>query len=145
VFAIGERVAGISGDSINGAFSVVASGCSMDKDQGDVLFYTESGAEESTSKAPETEKKGTKALLRSVETREPIRVIRGTGHWHGAPSCGFRYDGLYKAAESTVRENTKGGKYFEFKLVRLSGQDAIKTKVPDRKQRKQCEDAKLGY
>ena len=102
-------MAGISGDAINGAFSVVASGCSMDKDQGNVLLYTESGAEETTSKAPETEKRGTKALLRSVETKQPIRVIRGR---HGAPSCGYRYDGLYKAAESTVKENTKGGKYF---------------------------------
>jgi hypothetical protein len=117
----------------------------MDKDQGNVLWYTESGAEDITPEAPQVEKRGTKALLRSVETKQPIRVIRGAGDWHGAPSCGFRYDGLYRATESTVRENTKGGKYFEFKLVRLQGQDDINTKVPNRKQRKQCEDAKLGY
>jgi hypothetical protein len=50
-----------------------------------------------------------------------------------------------KPPESTVKENTKGGKYFESKLVRLSDQDAINTRVPDRKQRKQCEDAKRRY
>jgi len=30
-------------------------------------------------------------------------------------------------------------------LARLSDQDAINTRVPDRKQRKQCEDAKRRY
>jgi hypothetical protein len=146
MFVIGPTVAGISGTETGGAYSIVASQCGMDKDRGEPLIYSEANAETATTKTPEKEQKaGTKILLRSIENRKPIRVIRGSTRWDGAPACGFRYDGIYSATESFIRENKLGGKYYEFKLVRLPKQDPINKTIPTPQQKKQCEKSKLGY
>jgi len=73
----------------------------------------------------------TKALIMSIHTRKPVRVIRrgpsATSRVY--PSCGFRYDGLYTAtARSLVRarrNSTDEHDFYKFTLVRNPGQPPL--------------------
>ncbi|TVY33963.1 E3 ubiquitin-protein ligase [Lachnellula occidentalis] len=145
--AHGHRVAGISGSGAGGCYSVVISGTysDVDKDYGETIKYSSPGSLEADSKADKTSS-GTSALLRSIVTGQPIRVLRSAGgHWDGKPSMGFRYDGLYSAESSTEVTKRDGGSYVQFSLRRQGGQPPIDKARPNIEERKQFKLAKAGF
>ncbi|EKM61020.1 uncharacterized protein PHACADRAFT_247318 [Phanerochaete carnosa HHB-10118-sp] len=74
------------------------------------------------------ENRSNKALLKSVETKKPIRVIRGYKlESKYAPLEGYRYDGLY-TVEKAWREkglNPKGYLVCKFIFKRIEGQPPL--------------------
>lgn len=133
--AHGHPVAGISGNSETGAYSVVISGGQyeeLDEDRGDTLYYSGSDSHDNTDpKKAADSSTGTLALKASLRTQRPVRVLRAAGFggkrggssWR--PTVGIRYDGRYRVDKMILKTNNKGGLYEQFKLVRLPGQPAI--------------------
>ena len=147
-FHLGERMAGVAGSPETGAWSVVVSDGGyggIDKDLGDVIIYSAPGAFDTKAKTAEDDRRGAKCLLRSYETKRPIRVLRGKTAWKFAPSCGYRYDGLYQVEEKGEGKNDDGGVYIWVKLVRLLDQEPIDRKKPDFNQRRAEEKVSRGY
>lgn len=122
--AHGMSEAGIH-NGLEGAYSVVVSGHykGMDSDMWDTLFYSGSGSQENEDpdRAP-PRTTGTNALLQSVTTKNPVRLLRSSRAGGYAPTEGIRYDGLYDVVECLPRKNEKGGRYECFKLVRRPNQ-----------------------
>ena len=93
--------AGIVGTPAKGAESIVMSGgYPDDKDDGFEIKYTGHGGQHPATKKQfkdqDPKDSGNAALIKSIETGKPIRVIRGSGHASPhAPKSGLRYDGLY--------------------------------------------------
>ncbi|KAG6919712.1 hypothetical protein DXG01_002658 [Tephrocybe rancida] len=81
-----KSFAGISGSTALGAFSIVVSGgYADDDDQGDLLVYTGTGGQNDSfsGHSEQTEDQtfahnDNRALLKSAETKRPVRVIRGS-------------------------------------------------------------------
>ncbi|PFH54505.1 hypothetical protein AMATHDRAFT_52121 [Amanita thiersii Skay4041] len=135
-------VAGISGGN-NGAYSVALSGgYDDDVDLGYAFTYTGSGGRDlkGTKAAPKNlrsapqssdqsfEHSFNKALLKSVETKHPIRVIRGFKlRSKYAPSEGYRYDGLYTVEKAWMEKglNLEGYLVCKFAFKRIPGQPPI--------------------
>jgi len=128
--AHGAPIAGIYGNSTQGAFSIVSAGGhgyeESDEDFGNVLWYSgPNGDREKGSTAPVVTP-GTTALMRSYRTEKKVRVIRkGDSEW--APNIGFRYDGLYQIKEVETAQRANREKYYRFKFVRCSGQEDLKS------------------
>ncbi|KAI1324913.1 hypothetical protein F5Y16DRAFT_423461 [Xylariaceae sp. FL0255] len=132
--AHGSGMAGISGNVIDGAYSIVVSGYygDLDRDNGDTIYYSGSNSHDNTDKnQPAPSSTGTKALKASFNTRRPVRVLRSGGHTHRKgsnnllPEIGLRYDGLYRVTGLRNRTNKKGGLYEQFTLERIPGQTPI--------------------
>ncbi len=113
--AHGHRVAGISGDTALGAYSVVVSDRyqDLDRDAGARLLYSGSNshASEDPAAPPEPPTAGTRALRASLAAANPVRVLRAGGPasrnpW--APDRGIRYDGLYRVVRRLTPINTRG-------------------------------------
>ncbi|KAI1163530.1 hypothetical protein F5B18DRAFT_661712 [Nemania serpens] len=132
--AHGARMAGIAGSVTTGAWSIVVAGTyeDLDTDDGDTLFYSGSNSHnnrDSQRAAPASQ--GTKALHASNATKNPVRVLRSGGSFgtrnqnRYLPSCGLRYDGLYRVVAYRQRRNRNGGLYDQFKLERLPGQTPL--------------------
>lgn len=141
-------MAGISGDPNNGAYSIVISQQygEFDVDEGGLVRYSAPGAKESRSKEPDSEKPGVKALKRSIETKEPVRVLRNhTCSWKDRPARGIRYDGLYRVTEANVETNAEEGKFWRFTLKRLNNQDPINTSMPTKEMMNLFEKVSEGY
>ncbi|CAD6448220.1 b77b7ef2-fbe0-409f-9868-34181a126fd5 [Sclerotinia trifoliorum] len=139
---------GISGTAETGAYSIIISKHyeGFDQDLGDTIYYSAPGAKDSIAKEPDSEKTGVKALKRSIETRNPVRVLRAAGcAWNYGPAAGIRYDGLYRVIKGDVGTNGKGGKFWRFTLRRLENQDPIKVHLPDRETIGLFERVKEGY
>lgn len=120
--AHGASQAGISGDTKNGAYSVVVSGLydELDRDMGDVLYYSGSGShdnEDPKTHAPSTNQ--TRTLHASLRTQKPVRVLRNKSKHRFAPTDGIRYDGLYVVISMHRPKNSRGGLYEQFRLERL--------------------------
>ena len=132
--AHGSAMAGIAGDQQLGAYSIVVAGKydDLDKDGGEYLYYSGSNSHDNEDpKRPAESAAGTKALHASLGSEQPVRVLRaasGKGRW--APSEGLRYDGLYHIVSVRQPLNGKGGKYEQFKLERLDGQEPIARNRP---------------
>jgi choline dehydrogenase-like flavoprotein len=136
--AHGSTIAGISGNSETGAYSVVTSGGAyeeLDEDRGNVLYYSGSRSHDNTNpKKPFPSSAGTLALKASQRTQRSVRVLRAAGaggsrsgsSWR--PCVGIRYDGLYRVAAMQLKTNMNGGLYEQFKLVREDGQPALDNK-----------------
>jgi len=127
--AHGSSQGGIAGTPEVGAYSVIISGGHgyEDQDYGGTVWYSGSGDRQGDQ--PLTNKN--QALVRSVETRNPIRVIRcAKRSSQYAPSRGFRYDGLYDAVEYRQERGPSGFLIWRFKLVRLCDQEPIRLDVP---------------
>lgn len=125
-------MSGISGNIVEGAYSIVVSGMydDLDKDEGHRIYYSGSNSIENTSYEPTTSNQ-TKALERSVTTGRPIRVFRTSqGKWRLSPRAGIRYDGLYVVVGMSLATNMKGGRYKRFSLDRLQDQDDILVNEP---------------
>ena len=151
--AHGSKDAGIAGDPVNGAYSVVIAGRydDLDTDLGYTVYYSGSGSHENEdSNRVARSSHGTKALQRSLATGRPVRLLRaasGKSSW--APTEGLRYDGLYRVVRSRTPRNSKGGLYEQFELKRLEdGQPSLesyKNTRPTRQERSDFDMIKLGY
>jgi hypothetical protein len=131
-------MAGISGSADEGAYSVVVAGAysDVDVDSGDELLYSAPKSHETKDPDPDLSNQGTKVLLRSAETRKPIRVLRqSSGHWEGRPRVGLRYDGLYIIYEHTRKKNGHGGGFIQFRLKRCANQDPIDRSRPTQEEK----------
>lgn len=125
--AHGASQAGIHGSAELGAYSIVVSGLYylLDKDTGNKLLYSGSGSHDNEDKdEPAEATSGTKALNKSLETGNPVRVLRSSeGHSFYKPSEGIRYDGLYQVMQKHYPKNLKRGIYEQFELHRLEEDD----------------------
>lgn len=119
----------------------------LDKDYGDSLYYSGSNSHDNTDpKRPADSSAGTLALHTSLETQQPVRVLRsskGKSKW--CPSEGLRYDGLYKVVAVSYPYNAKGGMFEQFKLARSETQDPIDKSRPTPREQKLFERIKDVY
>lgn len=140
---------GIAGNTTTGAYSIVVSGHydDLDKDHGDVLFYSGSKSHDNTDpQSPAPSSQGTQALQASLVSGKPVRVLRAaSGKSVFAPSAGLRYDGLYHVVSEHRPKNRKGGLYEQYKLVREAGQPPIDLNRPSPRERADLEKVALGY
>lgn len=140
---------GISGTADRGCYSIVVSGAykGLDRDTGDILYYTTANAHDAADKNINTKENGfTKSLIRSIETTNPVRVLRTSkGDWAGAPRIGMRYDGLYKVLSYTASKSEEKGAYLIFRLKRLADQDPINKSRPTWEEERQFEKVQQGY
>ncbi|GAA5830262.1 hypothetical protein JCM5353_005367 [Sporobolomyces roseus] len=133
-------VAGISGSPEAGTWSIAVSGGYVDDvDLGYRLTFSGSGGRnlKGTAKEPKNLRTAPQtadqtwdglnaALKRSVETKKPIRLLRGfKGKSAFAPEEGYRYDGLYVATKAWKDVGESGFKVCRIALVRLPGQPKI--------------------
>ena len=95
----------------------------LDKDEGDILYYSGSDSNTNIDPANPIITHYTKALQKSRRDYRPIRVLRtSAGRAAHCPSKGIRYDGLYRIISEGISRNTRGGAYVRFKLVREGNQ-----------------------
>ncbi|KAI0365482.1 hypothetical protein BV20DRAFT_954158, partial [Pilatotrama ljubarskyi] len=123
---------GIHGQKDVGAFSIVmAGGYEDDIDYGDKIYFVGTGGQETVYGGPQKcdqsfEHSMNQALLKSMETQQPVRVIRG---WElrsaYAPKEGFRYDGLYRVKSAEMKKGRSGFQVCVFKLRRIRDQPAL--------------------
>lgn len=115
--AHGSRMGGIYGNLSEGAYSIVASQMyhELDRDEGEILYYSGSASHSNENPlAPAPSSSGTKALIVSMASRRPVRVLRSGGALGSknsspfAPSCGIRYDGLYEIVKKLTPKNARG-------------------------------------
>ncbi|XP_059154417.1 uncharacterized protein LOC131939900 [Physella acuta] len=129
-------VAGIHGGE-NGAYSIALSGgYEDDVDLGECFTYTgEGGRDLKGTKAnpknlrtapqskDQTLTRGNLALNRNVETKNPVRVIRGYKlDSPFAPEEGYRYDGLYTVEKCWFTTGLSGYGVWKFALKRCDDQ-----------------------
>ena len=108
----------------------------MDKDSGDILYYSGSGSSVNTDPVSPNLTRGVKALRHSMNVKRPIRVIRSSaGKGEFAPSCGYRYDGLYTIEREDLEYNKLGGAYLRFKLSRASNPASINLSRPNQQEK----------
>ena len=100
---------------------VISGGGYANIDNGDSVKYC---GTQSTENSPSS---GTKHLLKSYETQQPIRVLRSgslpaTNAYR--PARGLRYDGLYRVTSHEILDAKLS--MYRFALSRLGGQDPIR-------------------
>ncbi|KAI8521834.1 PREDICTED: E3 ubiquitin-protein ligase ORTHRUS-LIKE 1-like [Branchiostoma belcheri] len=130
-------VAGIHGNDYEGCYSLVLSGgYEDDLDYGECFTYTgEGGRDLKGTKAnpknlrtapqskDQTLTRGNLALSVSVETRRPVRVMRGYKlDSVYAPEEGYRYDGLYSVDKFWFTTGLSGFGVYKFVLSRCPDQ-----------------------
>ncbi|MCZ4096017.1 YDG/SRA domain-containing protein [Streptomyces sp. H39-C1] len=96
--------AGICGKADRGAESIVVSGgYEDDEDYGNEIIYTGQGGRAAGSNRHTHDqelKLGNAALVTSISSGTPVRVIRGKGgDKEHSPASGLRYDGLFRVEE----------------------------------------------
>ncbi|KAL0951146.1 hypothetical protein HGRIS_007881 [Hohenbuehelia grisea] len=141
-------VAGIA-PGPKGAYSVALSGgYDDDVDLGYAFTYTGSGGRDlkGTKTAPKNlrtapqscdqsfENNFNKALKKSVETKQPVRVIRGYKlQSKYAPSEGYRYDGLYSVEKAWIEPGLNKGGYLvcKFAFRRLDNQPNLEVRASE--------------
>ena len=113
----------------------------LDKDYGDSLYYSGSGSHSNIDpKQPAEASAGTLALHTSLQTEQPVRVLRSSkakSKWR--PMAGLRYDGLYKVVAVNHAFNDNGGMFEQFKLERFEDQEAIDKSRPTPREQRLCE------
>ncbi|PWN19943.1 hypothetical protein BCV69DRAFT_283472 [Microstroma glucosiphilum] len=136
-------VAGISGDSSRGAYSLCLSGgYEDDEDLGCSVTFTGSGGRDlrgtpakrkNLRTAPQSAHQNFQnplnaALKRSVQTQRPVRVLRGfKGRKPYAPPEGYLYSGLYVVERCWTERGQSGWDVCRFALRRLEGQGELPT------------------
>ncbi|KAB2347734.1 hypothetical protein F8566_17635 [Actinomadura rudentiformis] len=119
------RQAGICGSKSNGgAESIVLSGgYEDDEDHGDVIIYTGHGGQNDHGDQIADQRptdSGNAALITSITSRYPVRVIRGAGSKSPyAPPEGFSYDGLYTVENYWTKVRADGFRVLQFRLEKL--------------------------
>ncbi|KAK4542792.1 hypothetical protein LTR36_006168 [Oleoguttula mirabilis] len=131
--AHGHSIAGIAGAKGEGAYScIMSSGLDPsgreypDKDDGDNVLYC------GTDSTDGAITKGTEYMLESERSGKPVRLLRSHNLKSPfAPDIGFRYDGLYTVVSSEDLDGaTNPRRRHQFKLVRLAGQNPIRSDKP---------------
>ncbi|KAI0172558.1 PUA-like domain-containing protein [Hypoxylon sp. FL1284] len=155
--AHGSRIGGIAGSTALGAYSIVVASNyeDLDYDKGETLYYSGSNSHDNTDPLrPAPSRPGTRALKASIETRNPVRVLRSGGAPNSPranswlPECGLRYDGLYRVVALHERKNKKGGLYEQFVLHREPDQtplNELKRTSPTTQQRLDLVAIQQGY
>ncbi|KAJ9148593.1 hypothetical protein NKR23_g4982 [Pleurostoma richardsiae] len=126
--AHGHSQGGISGKLDKGVYSIVISGYDdLDSDNGDEIWY--SGSQGKESKTDQTElTNANKALRVSLARGNDVRVLRTSRAGHPCrPSCGVRYDGLYRVVTEQQVKNKHGALVPRWKLRRNPGQTPLNT------------------
>ncbi|GJN91513.1 hypothetical protein Rhopal_004536-T1 [Rhodotorula paludigena] len=144
----GPPVSGIAIGNKGACVSLCTAGGSIygDADHGERFTYSGSGGRDlgGTKDAPKNLRTAAQtsnmtwdhppnaALLQSVKTGLPIRVLRGfKGEGPYAPKEGYIYSGLYQAVKSWIDKNADGLDVCRIALVRLPGQPPLSIH-PDR-------------
>ncbi|KAG0147154.1 hypothetical protein CROQUDRAFT_132689 [Cronartium quercuum f. sp. fusiforme G11] len=137
-------VSGIAGNETEGCWSVALSGgYEDDVDLGYAFTFTGAGgrALSGTAKNPKNLRTAPQtfdqeftslnaALRTSVQTKKPVRVIRGfKNHSPFAPEEGYRYDGLYVVERCWRELGQAGFQVCKFAFVRLPDQPKIPVKA----------------
>lgn len=151
--AHGHSMGGISGHADQGAWSIVVSGRSkyqeLDRDLGATLWYSSDQSHDNVNPLRiEYRSNMSLSLHTSISTGKPVRVLRSSGKGAFAPSCGIRYDGLYRVIKVVERKNTQGGLFEQFKLSRQPDQAPLEEICKSSPTRRQCADferVKEGY
>ncbi len=124
------RQAGIAGSWTNGGADsiVVSGGYEDDDDLGNEIIYTGHGGNDPNTKLQIAHQSiaasGNRALAYNVHTGLPVRVIRGSkGDPKWAPKAGYRYDGLFRVAESWVQRGRSDFNIVRFRLRAMSKQE----------------------
>ncbi|MFI0449235.1 YDG/SRA domain-containing protein [Actinomadura sp. 6N118] len=125
--------AGICGTKdAGGAESIVVSGgYEDDEDRGNVIIYTGHGGQKNGIQIADQRAtaSGNAALIASITSRYPVRVVRGSGSKSSfAPDSGFRYDGLYTVENYWTKVRPDGFRVLQFRLEKL--QDSRPPLVP---------------
>ncbi|ELQ40842.1 hypothetical protein OOU_Y34scaffold00334g12 [Pyricularia oryzae Y34] len=153
--AHGASQGGIAGSKGQGAVSIIVGSAayeSVDKDCGNVIYY--SGAQKLGARLPgdKSDSASTKLLLESFSKGNLVRVIRKKNHIsQHAPAEGLRYDGLYRITTWVERFEITTGRHrvLLFTLVRDPGQlslDDAKARAPSAtEQRRIVEAVEKGY
>lgn len=130
-------IAGIHGNEAIGCYSIALSGgYEDDLDYGESFTFTGSGGRDlkGTKSNPknlrtapqskdQTLDKMNLALSRNVESREPVRVIRGYKLQSPfAPEYGYRYDGLYTVEKCWPCTGLSGFRVYKYVLKRVQDQ-----------------------
>jgi predicted restriction endonuclease len=126
------RQAGIWGKQDEEAKSVVVSGgYPDDEDYGDEIIYTGQGGQTEGRHTHDQElTRGNAALVNSIASGRPIRVIRGAGrHSRFAPPVGLRYDGLYRVEEQWSDKGVSDFLVYRFRLRALDSVADISSPV----------------
>ncbi|WP_372509577.1 YDG/SRA domain-containing protein [Streptomyces humicola] len=115
---------GICGTAAKGAESIVVSGgYEDDADFGSEIIYTGQGARSDSGKQIDHQylKLGNAALVTSISSGRPVRVIRGRGGDPAySPKQGLRYDGLYRVEEFWSTIGKSGFRVYLFRLRELT-------------------------
>lgn len=146
-------VAGISGSSRKGAYSIVLGEFNEKKnegyadiDMGNVIDYVGTALPDSPGLGPTNIEDpemnnpnswneaaapkptvATRAMMKSLETGKPVRVIRS---WKmckvvkNKPGKGYRYDGLYRVVGKTALKQAR--QIWSFRLERVTGQGRLR-------------------
>ncbi|KAI9136349.1 PUA-like domain-containing protein, partial [Paraphysoderma sedebokerense] len=135
----GPTVAGIHGAK-DGCYSIAMNGGYDDNvDLGYAFTFTGEGGRDlkGTKSNPknlrtapqskdQTLTKGNLALYKAVESKQPVRVIRGPKcNSKFAPLAGYRYDGLYEVKKAWSETGSSGFLVWRFALSRLPDQPPL--------------------
>ncbi|MFB7256068.1 YDG/SRA domain-containing protein [Streptomyces nojiriensis] len=124
---------GISGTEKTGADSIVLSGGYVDdRDAGDVIIYTGEGGRDRDSGRMVADQslgeRGNAALVVSQAMGHPVRVIEGLGITQGKrkrATEGYRYRGLFKAADHWMTVGQEGFRICQFKLIKIASGEVL--------------------
>ncbi|MBG0826390.1 caspase family protein [Planomonospora sp. ID67723] len=126
--------AGICGTADRGGAEsiVVSGGYKDDEDYGDVIIYTGHGGRDPNTgeqtKDQSADDPGNAALIKSIMTGLPVRVIRGSGgNNRFSPPAGYSYDGLFRVADYWTKPGTDGPTVLQFRLEQLDDGSPKKT------------------
>ncbi|KAL8774097.1 MAG: hypothetical protein Q9209_001205 [Squamulea sp. 1 TL-2023] len=136
--AHGAIEAGIYGETGKGAYSIIVGGESGydDVDNGEELQYCGTSSDKKDAHRASIPTANTTRMLESCDRLyNEIRVLRkaaGNGkHSTYNPSCGLRYDGLYRiTGKELLHAETS---MYRFTLKRVAGQDPIRFKGPEQR------------
>ncbi|MFI2350228.1 YDG/SRA domain-containing protein [Streptomyces sp. NPDC019443] len=118
----GQRQGGISGKQSEDAKSIVLSGGYVDdRDYGDEIIYTgQGGLTDGRHTHDQTLTRGNAALVNSIASGRPVRVLRGAGsHSEHAPPSGMRYDGLFRVEAHWQDKCAEGFVIWRFRLRKI--------------------------
>ncbi|MFI9724195.1 YDG/SRA domain-containing protein [Streptomyces sp. NPDC052396] len=127
--------AGIWGKADEEAKSIVVSGgYEDDADKGDEIIYTGQGGQDQNAKKQIHDQdltKGNAALINSLTTGRPVRVIRGAGGDSPySPSHGYRYDGLFRVEDAWNQRGASGFRVYRYRLRKLGTDANAATSIP---------------
>ncbi|MEU4410603.1 YDG/SRA domain-containing protein [Streptosporangium sp. NPDC023963] len=127
--------AGICGTAARGGAEsiVVSGGYEDDEDYGDTIIYTgHGGRDPNTGKQVKDQSPtdpGNAALIKSVMTGLPVRVVRGSGgNKNFSPEFGYSYDGLFAVTEYWTKNQPGHHMVMQFRLEKIIDLDRLLTK-----------------